>query len=95
MSTMPKDSAQPEKESPMPKESEKSAQIEETSPNVVSPPHSFEQPTETPIPSDSPHITIATESMQVDDTNVTMDIKEDPFKDFGSNIIGNIVDYNS
>ena len=33
--------------------------------------------------------------MQVDNTNVIVDRTEDPFKDFGSGIIGNIVDYNN
>ena len=90
MSTMPKESVLPEKASPMPKESKESAQTKETSPTEVSSPHSF-----TPVPSDSPHITISSESMQVDDTNVTIDKTEDPFKDIGFNIVGNIVDYNS
>ena len=79
----------------MPKKPEKSVQIEETSPTIVSPPHSFEKPTETRVPSDSPHITIGSESMQVDDTNVTVDKTEDPFKDFGFNIVGNIVNYSN
>lgn len=33
--------------------------------------------------------------MQVDNTNVTVDRSEDPFKDFGTSIVGNIVDYSS
>ena len=80
----------------MPNEIEKSAQKEETSPNVVvGSSHNYEKPTKTSIPSDSPHIAIGTESMQVDNTNVTVDRIEDPFKDFGSSIVGNIVDYTS
>ena len=31
--------------------------------------------------------------MQVDKTNITIDRTEDPFKDFGLAIVGNIVDY--
>ena len=33
--------------------------------------------------------------MQVNNTNVIVEKTMDPFKDFGANIIGNIVDYNS
>lgn len=33
--------------------------------------------------------------MQVDNTNVIVDKIEDPFKDFGASIVGNIVDYSS
>ena len=33
--------------------------------------------------------------MQVNNTKATVDKSEDPFKDFGSNIVGNIVDYSS
>ena len=43
-----------------------------------------------------PHITIDSEPMQVDSTNITMDEKdEDPFKDLGPSIVGNIVNYSS
>ena len=38
---------------------------------------------------------IGNESMQVDKTQVIVDKSEDPFKDFGSAIVGNIVNYNS
>ena len=83
--------------STMPKESKESVQSEKTSPTVaeVSPPHSSKQLAETSIPNDSTHITIDSESMQVDNTNVAMDRDEDPFKYFGSSIVGNIVDYSS
>ena len=48
------------------------------------------------ISSDSPpHITIDSESMQVDSTKVIVEKTKDPFKDFGPAIVGNIVDYNS
>ena len=33
--------------------------------------------------------------MQVDNTQVTIDKSEDPFKDFGPTIVGNIVSYSS
>ena len=79
----------------MPKESKECTQIEEASPTTGSPPHSFEQPTGTPISHNSPHITIGSESMQVDNTNMTVDRTEDPFKYFATSIVGNIVDYNS
>ena len=63
---------------------------------IVSPSHSFEQLSEASILSDSPpHITIDSESMQVDSTKLTMDRFEDLFKDIGHAIVGNIVDYSS
>ena len=73
----------------------KSAQIKETCTTIVSPPHNFEQPNETPILSDSPHITIGSESMQVDNTNVIVDRAKDLVKYFGSNIVYNTIDYSS
>ena len=33
--------------------------------------------------------------MQVDNTNLTMDRTEDPFKYFGLGIVGNTIDYNT
>ena len=84
--------------STLPKETKKSVQSRETSPTVatINPSHNFEQPSEASIPNDSPpHITIDSESMQVDSTNVIVDRTKDPFKDFGPTIVGNIVDYNS
>ena len=43
-----------------------------------------------------PHVTIDSESMQVDSTNITMDEEEeDPFKDLGPMVVGNIVAYSS
>ena len=41
------------------------------------------------------HITIDSESMQVDSTQVTVDKSEDPFKYFGPTIVANIVSYSS
>lgn len=81
--------------STMPKETKKSARTKEISPTMaaVSPSHSYEKPAETSNPSDSPHITIDSESMQVDNTDITVDRTKDPFKYFGSSIVGNIVDY--
>ena len=86
---MPKVSVQLEEASQIPKES---AQTKEDSSTACSPPHSSE-----PIatPSCSPHITTRSDSMQVDNTKVIVDKIEDPFKDFGASIIGNIVDYSS
>ena len=40
-------------------------------------------------------VTIGSESMQIDSTQFTVDKLEDPFKDFGFSIIGNIVRYSS
>ena len=61
---------------------------------VVSPSNSFEKLVL--VSSDSPpHITIHSESMQVDSNKVIVDKSEDPFKDFGLAIVGNIVDYSS
>ena len=94
-STMIEKSAQTEKGSLVPKESKECAQTQEASPIACNPPHSFEQLEATPSSSDSPHITINSESMQVDNTNVTVDRIEDPFKDFCASIVGNIVDYSS
>ena len=79
------------------KETKKSAQLGETSPTVaaVSPSQCFEKLAKASISSDSPtHITIDNESMKVDSTNVLADRTKDPFKDFGPNNVGNIVDYN-
>ena len=74
----------------MPKESKECVQTQEAS----SPPHSFE-PIATPSSSGSPHITISSESMQVDNTNVIAKKTKDPVKLFGASIVGNIVDYSS
>ena len=71
---------------------EESAQTKEDSPTTCNPPHSFEP---VAAPSSPPHITIGSDSMQIDNTKVTVDKIEDPFKDFGANIVGNIVDYSS
>ena len=62
---------------------------------AISPPHSYEQQVETSIVSDSSHITISSKYIEVDNTNVIVDITKDPFKEFGSSIVGNIVDYSS
>ena len=102
MTAMPKKSAQTEKTSPIisvqPEqviEPEKSVQTRGVSPTMAAnPTYSFEQ--KVSISSDSqPQITIDSESMQVDSTQVTVDKSEDPFKDFGPTIIGNIVSYSS
>ena len=61
---------------------------------AVSPSYSFEQLVS--IPSDSqPQVTIGNKSMHIDSTQVTVDRTEDPFKDFGPTIVGNIVSYSS
>ena len=98
MSTMPRDSAQTKEASQMPKKSvqleeasqtpKECVQKKEASPTTCSPPHSSELAT---VPSPSPHITIGSESMQIDNTKVIVDKTEDPFKDFGASIVGNIV----
>ena len=42
------------------------------------------------------HVIIDSESMQEDSTNITIDEEEeDPFKDLGPVIIGNIVEYSN
>ena len=57
---------------------------------AVTPYYSFGQ--QVSISSDSqPQVTIGSESMQVDNTQVTVDKTQDPFKDFGLAIVGNIV----
>ena len=62
---------------------------------AASPSHNFEQLAKASISSDSPpHITIDSESMQVDSTKVTVNKSEDPFKDFGLAIVGKFVNYN-
>ena len=61
---------------------------------VASPSHSFEKTIEELVTIDSPpHVTIHSESMQVDSTNVTMEKSKDHFKDLGPSIVGNITDY--
>ena len=43
-----------------------------------------------------PHITIDSESMQEDSTNIIVnEEEEDPFKDLGPAIVGNIMDYSN
>lgn len=79
----------------MPKEFEVCAYREGAIPTIGSPPHNFEQPKTTPISNDSPHITIGSESMQINNTNVIVDRTKDPSKHFGTSIVGNIVDYSS
>ena len=83
----------------LPKRIEKSVQSRGVSPIAIptSPPLSFGQIVEESSTVDSPpHITIDSESMQVDNTNVTVDEKEEnPFKDLIPIIFGNIVDYSS
>ena len=37
-----------------------------------------------------PHIVIGTESMQVDNTHITIDAKKNPFVEYGTNIVGNV-----
>ena len=41
------------------------------------------------------HITIDSDTMQVDNTKVIVDKIEDPFKDYGPTIVHNIVSYSS
>ena len=61
---------------------------------VVSPSYSFEQ--HVSVSSDSqPQVTVGNESMHIDNTQVTVDKIEDPFKDFVPAIVGNIVSYSS
>ena len=82
----------------LPKEDEKSTQIGGVSPIIVpaSPSHGFEKIVEELVSVDSPpHITIDSESMQVDSTSVIVDRIEDPLKDLEPTIVGNIVDYSS
>ena len=62
----------------------------------ASPLHSIEKIVAELVSNGSPpHITINSESMQVDTTNVTVHKTKDPFKYFGLAIIDNIVDYSS
>ena len=42
-----------------------------------------------------PQILIDTKSIQVENTQIIVDNKEDPFKDLGPNIVGNIIEYSS
>ena len=82
----------------LPKEEEKRVQSGGASHIAVpkSPSHNFEPIVEELVTIDSPpHITIDSESMQVDSTNVTVDKSEYPFKDLGLANVGNIVDYSS
>ena len=86
---MPNLSVQPKEASQIAKES---AQIKEGSPRAYSPPPNSKLVAK---PSTSPHITISSDSMLVDNTKVTANKIEDPLKDFGASIVGNIVDYSS
>ena len=92
--SMVEKSVQSKKASPVTKEFEECAQIQEASPTTCNPPHYFELST-SPSSSGSPHITTSSESMQVNNTNVIVDRTEDRFKQFGASIVGNIVDYSS
>ena len=102
MTSMPKKSVQTKETSPavsaQPKQATKvemSMKIGGASPTmVVSPSYSFHQ--QILVSSDSqPQVTIGSESMHIDSTQVIVDRIEDPFKDFGLTIVGNIVSYNS
>ena len=67
-------------------------QTKEDSPIACSPPHSSKPVAAASSP---PHVTIGSDSMQDENTKVTIDKIMDPFNDFGANIVGNIVDYSS
>lgn len=50
---------------------------------------------DTKMPDISLQISIGTKTMQVDNTQITVDVKEIPFKDYETNIVGNITRYSS
>lgn len=54
-------------------------------------PSNYEGEAEEKLQASSPsHIIMGTESMQVDSTHITIDMKENIFVGFGANIVGNI-----
>lgn len=42
-----------------------------------------------------PQIVINEDTLNVDNTSITMDTIEDPYKDYGPSIVDNLVDYTS
>lgn len=75
------------------KESEKCKPESPVNVKVSTPSSDEEEVEETHQVPSPPHIVMGIESMEVDNTYITMDTNENPFVGYGSSIVGNIITY--